>query len=99
MDCKPASLLHPWDFPGKDSGVGCHFLLQGIFLTQGLNPGLLHCRQTRPSEPPGYREGDQLNQDGGEGRGSQERSPMRGSGKGGREGFAQGSQDQATVLS
>ena len=30
---------------GKDTGVGCHSLLQGIFLTQGLNPGLLHCRQ------------------------------------------------------
>ena len=28
-----------------NTGVGCHFLLQGIFLTQGLNPGLLHCRQ------------------------------------------------------
>ena len=26
--------------------MGCHFLFQGIFLTQGLNPGLLHCRQT-----------------------------------------------------
>ena len=34
-----------WDFPGKDTGVGCHFLLQGIFPTQGSNPGLLHCRQ------------------------------------------------------
>ena len=34
-----------WDFPGKNTGVGCHFLLQEIFLTQGLNPGLLHCRQ------------------------------------------------------
>ena len=33
------------DFPGKDTGVGCHFLLQGIFLTQGTNPGFLHCRQ------------------------------------------------------
>ena len=32
-------------FPGKDTGVGCHFLLQGIFPTQGLNPGFLHCRQ------------------------------------------------------
>ena len=32
-------------FPGKSTGVGCHFLLQGIFLTQGSNPGLLHCRQ------------------------------------------------------
>ena len=34
----------PWDFPDKNTGVGCHFLLQGIFLTQGSNPGLLHCR-------------------------------------------------------
>ena len=30
-----------WDFPGKNTGVGCHFLLQGIFLTQGLNLHLL----------------------------------------------------------
>ena len=36
---------HPWDFPGKSTGVGCHFLLQRIFPTQGLNPGLPHCRQ------------------------------------------------------
>ena len=35
-------LLCPWDFPGKNAGVGCHFLLQGIFLTQGSNPDLLH---------------------------------------------------------
>ena len=41
----PTRLLHPWNFPGQSTGVGCHFLLQGIFLTQGLNPGLLHCRQ------------------------------------------------------
>ena len=41
-----ARLLCPWDFPGKNTGMGCHFLLQGILLTQGLNPGLLHCRQT-----------------------------------------------------
>ena len=34
------------DFPGNSTGVGCHFLLQGIFLTQGLNPGLPRCRQT-----------------------------------------------------
>ena len=33
-------------FPAKNTGVGCHFLLQGIFPTQGSNPGLLHCRQT-----------------------------------------------------
>ena len=32
----------PWDFPGKNTGGGCHFLLQGIFSTQGLNPCLLH---------------------------------------------------------
>ena len=37
----PARLLCPWDFPGKNTGVGCHFLLQGIFLTQGSNPQLL----------------------------------------------------------
>ena len=30
-----ARLLSPWDFLGKNTGVGCHFLLQGIFLTQG----------------------------------------------------------------
>ena len=39
-------LLHPWDFPGKSTGVGCYFLLQGIFPTQGSNPDLSHCRQT-----------------------------------------------------
>ena len=43
---QPTRLLCPWDFPGKSTGVGCHFLLQGIFPTQGLNPGLLYCRQT-----------------------------------------------------
>ena len=37
----PARLLCPWDSPGKNTGVGCHFLLQGIFPTQGLNSGLL----------------------------------------------------------
>ena len=46
MDCSlPGSALHG-DSAGKNTGVGCHFLLQGIFPTQGLNPGLLHCRQT-----------------------------------------------------
>ena len=39
---KPTRLLCPWDFPGKNPGVGCHFLLQGIFLTQGSNLCLLH---------------------------------------------------------
>ena len=42
---QPATLLCPWDFPGKNTEVGCHSLLQRIFLTQGLTPGLLHCRQ------------------------------------------------------
>ena len=35
-----------WDSPGKNTRVGCHVLLQGIFSTQGSNPGLPHCRQT-----------------------------------------------------
>jgi len=35
----------PWDSPGKNTGVGCHALLQGIFATQGYNPGLPHCRR------------------------------------------------------
>ena len=42
----PTKLLHPWDFPGKSTGVGCHFLLQGIFPIQGSNPALPHYRQT-----------------------------------------------------
>ena len=37
MDGSLARLLCPWDSPGKNTGVGCHALLQGIFLTQGLN--------------------------------------------------------------
>ena len=41
----PARLLYPWDFPDKNTGVACHFLLQRISLIQGSNPGLLHCRQ------------------------------------------------------
>ncbi|KAB0353935.1 hypothetical protein FD755_023370 [Muntiacus reevesi] len=46
IDCEwilPARLLCPWDSPSKNTGVGSHSLLQGIFPTQGLNPGLLHC--------------------------------------------------------
>ena len=34
---QPTRLLRPWDFPGKSTGVSCHFLLQGIFLSQGSN--------------------------------------------------------------
>ena len=42
-----ARFLCPWDLPGKNTGVGSHFLLQGIFPTQGLNPDLLHLLQSR----------------------------------------------------
>ena len=45
---QPTRLLCPWTFPGKNIGVGCHFLLLRIFLTQGSNLHLLcllHCRQ------------------------------------------------------
>ena len=41
---QPGSSVHG-DFPSKSTGVGCHLLLQGIFPTQGSNPGLPHCRQ------------------------------------------------------
>ena len=45
MNCSlPGSSVHR-DSLGKNTGVGCHALLQGIFPTQGSNPGLLHCRQ------------------------------------------------------
>ena len=45
MDCSlPGSSVHR-DFPGKNTGVGCHFLLQVIFPTQGSNQGLPHCRK------------------------------------------------------
>ena len=40
-----ARLLCPLNSSGKNTGVGCHFLLQGIFPTQMSNMGLLHCRQ------------------------------------------------------
>ena len=39
---QPAMLLCLWDYPGRNTGVDCHALLQGIFLSQGLNPHLLH---------------------------------------------------------
>ena len=50
MDCSPPG-SSPWDFPSKNTGVGCHFLLQGIFPTQGSNTGLLHCRQSHQGGP------------------------------------------------
>ena len=42
---QPTRLRHPWDSPGKNTGVGSHSFLQGIFPTWGSNPGPLHCRQ------------------------------------------------------
>ena len=57
--CDPVNyrLLCPWDSPGKSTEVGCHALLQGTFLAQGLNPYLL-CPQhwqagSLPLAPPG----------------------------------------------
>ena len=41
---QPARVLCPWNSPGQNTGVGSHSLLQGIFPTQGSNPGILHCR-------------------------------------------------------
>ena len=55
MDCSPPGSSVHWDSPGKNTGVGCHALLQGIFPTQGSNPGLLHWRcipSLGPTEPP-----------------------------------------------
>ena len=45
MGLRPTRLLRSWDSPGKNTGVGCHFILQGIFPIQGSNPGCLHYRQ------------------------------------------------------
>ena len=41
---RPHGLCSPWNSPGQNTGVGSLFLLKGIFPTQRLNPGLLHCR-------------------------------------------------------
>ena len=43
---QPTRLLCPWNSPDKNTGMSGHSLLQEVFLTQELNPGLLHCRQT-----------------------------------------------------
>ena len=49
---QPTRLLCPWDSPGKNTGVGSHSFLQGIFPTQGSNPGLLHYRRILKGLPP-----------------------------------------------
>ena len=45
MDCSPPGCWVHGDSPGKNTGMGCHAFLQGIFPTQGLNPGVPHCRK------------------------------------------------------
>ena len=53
----PTSLLSPWSSLGKNTGGSCHFLLQGIFPTQGSNLGLPALEaDSLPSEPPGKTE-------------------------------------------
>ena len=47
----PTRFLCPWDSPGKNIESGCHFLLQKIFLTQGLNLCLLHWQAEPPGKP------------------------------------------------
>ena len=54
MDCSLPGSFCPWDFPGKNIGVGFHFLLQGIFLTQDLNPMSPTCGFFTTG-PPGKR--------------------------------------------
>ena len=56
MNCSPP--VSP-EFPSKNTGMGCHSLLQGIFQTQELNPGLPHCRRilyqlSHPGSSPFY---------------------------------------------
>ena len=45
-DCSPPGSTVQGNSPGKNTGMGCHALLQGNFPSQGLNPGLPRCRQT-----------------------------------------------------
>ena len=51
MDCSPPGSSVHGDSPGKNPGVSCYFLLQGIFLTQGLNPNLPHFWRILPPCP------------------------------------------------
>ena len=59
---QPNRLSCPWNFPGKNTGVGCYFLLQGIFPTQGSNPRFLHSQaDSLPLKPPGKPQRTHLN--------------------------------------
>ena len=52
--CNPMGLYSPWNSLGQNTGVGSPSLFQGIFPTQGLNPGLPHCQvDSLPDEPQG----------------------------------------------
>ena len=53
---QPARSLCLWDRPGKNTAVGCQFLLKRIFLTQRSSPSLLHCKQSLPSKPLGKQD-------------------------------------------
>ena len=50
LTLRPHGLYNPWNSPGQSTGVGSQSLLQGIFPTQGSNPGLLHCRWIFPTQ-------------------------------------------------
>ena len=64
LGLQPARLLHPWDSPGKNTGVGCHALLQGVFPTQGWKLCLVHLLQWQagslPLVPPGEQGNSRL---------------------------------------
>ena len=51
-DCSPPGSSVHGDFPGKNTAVGCHALLQGVFLTQGSNPYLLHLQRWQAASLP-----------------------------------------------
>ena len=54
---QPTRILYPWDFPGKNTEVSCHFLLQGILSTKELNPCFLHWQvNSLPLASPGGKE-------------------------------------------
>ena len=54
--------LNLWDFPGKNAGVDCHFLLQEIFPTQGWNPCLLHLLDWQADSLPLWHQGSRVHQ-------------------------------------
>ena len=57
---QPTRLFCPWDFPSKNTGVGCHFLLQGIFWIQGSNLHLLCLPHSREILHPRSHQGSPI---------------------------------------